>query len=281
MVVDWEDRLIVQPHGRSIDLMRDIDLVQIIASVRMHGPIDLLVLDPLRDIHSGEEDGSDTMKPVMERMRVLGDILGCAVMFVHHSAKASADSGKRRGGQRMRGSGAIHGSLDCGLYLYDLRGNGETEFTNAVESEVKLARSAGTFDLKLEIVDNKHGTAERATWTVSDRVKEDPKAAGKVEATLGDVLMCLFDFAGAAMTAKSIHGKVKGSLGVVMALCSAATRDGLLAESKSGTISLGFALTDKGRKACTAGSAGLAQPPNPAPHPATAAFANVPPEEPR
>ncbi|MCX5743924.1 MAG: AAA family ATPase, partial [Proteobacteria bacterium] len=48
-------RLSVQPRGEFLDVTRDADLARIVASCRQFGPIDLLVLDPLRDISSAAE----------------------------------------------------------------------------------------------------------------------------------------------------------------------------------------------------------------------------------
>lgn len=156
-----------QPRGRFLDLTRDDDLAVVIASCRHIGNVDLLVLDPLRDIHSGDEDKSGDMSNVMRRLRVIGELVGCTVLIVHHAAKATGDTNKRRTGQRMRGSGAIHGSIDSGLYLSDLKGDGTAEFTNTVRSEVKGARSAGTFELTLNIQDDPSTLeATKATWTV-------------------------------------------------------------------------------------------------------------------
>lgn len=272
----WQDRMVVQPRGRSIDINNDMDLVIIIASVRVlcGDDIDLLILDPLRDIHGGEEDSSDAMKPVMERMRIIGDILGCPVMFVHHTAKTTTDSAKRRPGQRLRGSGAIHGSVDCGLYLWDLRGDGQNQFVNAVTSENKAGRSAGTFELTLDVTDNRHGTAERARWTVSDRAAEPAKNV-KADATLADILMALFDTA-APMTDRAIHAKVKGAFGITVAVLSAAARDGFISQAKAGTMVLGWALTEKGRTAIQSGSSVTLVPfQAPQPNAATAAICNV------
>ncbi len=278
----WDERLIVQPRGRTIDLTSDIDLATVIASVWMHGPIDLLVLDPLRDLHSGEEDKSDSMRPVMERVRALTDILNCAVFFVHHAGKASADQNKRRAGQRMRGSGAIHAALDVGIHMWDLRGNETTQFIAAVTSEIKAARSAGTFDLTLDIVDGKHGTAERASLTVSERAKDEEKEkgakAGRPDPVIGDILMAMFDN-GAAMTIPTISTKIRCNGGVVIALLSAGERAGLVCKVMGGTVQLGWGLTDKGRKTVQQGSSGQPEEAPPAPHPATSAICNLPPEK--
>lgn len=160
-------RLHLEPRGSFIDVMRDEELAWIIASCRCGGQLDLLVLDPLRDIHSGEEDKSDSMREVMRRLRLLGEILGCTVLAVHHAGKPSEANAKRGGGQRLRGSGSIHGSVDSGIYFLECNGDGVSTFKNKVESEIKGARSAGTFTLDLKIEDDSSGEAVRATWKVS------------------------------------------------------------------------------------------------------------------
>jgi hypothetical protein len=174
-------RLHLEPRGSFIDVMRDEELAWIIASCRRGGQLDLLVLDPLRDIHSGEEDKSDSMREVMRRLRLLGEILGCTVLAVHHAGKPSEANAKRGGGQRLRGSGSIHGSADTGIYFLECDGDGVRTFKNKVESEIKGARSAGTFTLDFEIEDDSSGEAVRATWKVNRDVgasKPLAKSAG-------------------------------------------------------------------------------------------------------
>lgn len=157
------------PRGKFFDVLDDADLAWIVASARRCGKLDLLVLDPLRDIHSGEEDKSDSMRDVMRRLRLLGELLGCTVLVVHHTAKQSESTAKRRPGQRLRGSGAIHGSIDAGIYLSDAPGgDGSTVFVNNVVTEVKGARAAGVFGLELRIEDDSQGEALAASWVVVD-----------------------------------------------------------------------------------------------------------------
>jgi hypothetical protein len=160
-------RLYLEPRGQFIDILKDEDLAWIVASVRSRGSFDLLVLDPLRDIHSGEEDKSDSMRDVMRRLRVLGELLGCTVWVSHHTPKVTKDTAKRRAGQNMRGSSAIHGSVDSGLYIEPREGDGTNVFRARVTSQVKAGRSAGVFDLELAIEDDANGEAVRATWTYS------------------------------------------------------------------------------------------------------------------
>jgi hypothetical protein len=183
------DRLYVCPRGRFLDLTVDDDLARLIASARRLGPIDLLVLDPLRDLHSAAEDKSDEMGPLMKRLRLIGELLGCTVLVTHHKAKASETNSKRRGRQQMRGSSAIHGSTDSGLYLGIRDGDGRTKFELDVESEVKGARSAGRFGLSLVVTDDAGGEAVHADWTVSregGEPKTSPKQAAKAAQETSD-----------------------------------------------------------------------------------------------
>lgn len=156
-----------RPRGLFLDVTRDEDLAWIVASCRRLGSIDLLLLDPLRDVSSAAEDKSDEMSPVMRRLRLVGELLSCTVAIVHHAGKTSADTKGRRPGQRLRGSGAIHGSTDSGIYLGELAGDGSNVFRNLLDSEVKGARSAGRFTLELAVEDDESGEAVKAMWTVT------------------------------------------------------------------------------------------------------------------
>lgn len=166
-VVMPSGRFFARPRGMFLDITHDDDLAWIVASCRSLDALDLLVLDPLRDIHSAAEDKSDEMSPVMRRLRAVAELLACTVAVVHHAPKANKDTAKRRPGQNLRGSGAIHGSVDSGIYLEDSDGDGTNLFTNTVTSQVKGARSAGKFRLELSVTDNAEGEATSAHWTVS------------------------------------------------------------------------------------------------------------------
>ena len=172
-------QLLLQPRGEFIDVLKDDDLAWVIASARRLGKIDLLVLDPLRDVHSGEEDKSDSMRDVMRRLRLLGEVIGCTVAVSHHVPKQTKDTAARRPGQNLRGSSAIHGSIDSGLYIQPADSDGTTTFAAGVISQVKNARSAGAFGLELAITDDPNGEAIRAQWVHSSDAPEQKPSAGK------------------------------------------------------------------------------------------------------
>ena len=170
----WLDNWFAQPRGRHLDVMNTAQLCVLAASLKWIAAqtdrhFALLILDPLSNIHSGEEDKRDSMVKVMARLHALEAYLGLAILFVHHSSKESADNkGRKRGGQKMRGSSAIHGAVDFGLYLSNLRGDGKSEFIARVESEMKAARGAGVFDRTLTIEDNDKGNAVEATFSAAE-----------------------------------------------------------------------------------------------------------------
>lgn len=161
------DRLMLEPRGEFVDVLKDDDLAWVVASCRRRGKIDLLILDPLRDVHSGEEDKSDSMRDVMRRIRLLGELLDCTVAVSHHVPKQNKDTASRRPGQNLRGSSAIHGSIDSGLYIHPGEGDGTANFTAGVVSQVKNARSAGAFGLELDITDDANGEATSVRWVHS------------------------------------------------------------------------------------------------------------------
>ncbi len=165
-----------------IDLQDDVQLARLIASCRVlpTAPA-MIVLDPMRDLHLADEDSSKDMADILGRLRALRDITGATVLFVHHSAKASGDVAKRRSGQKMRGSSAIHGAIDFGLYLGNVETDGQSNWTTTVECEIKAAQGAGLFKLDLHVEDDDHGEAILAEWNVRpiDAGNGDKAAADK------------------------------------------------------------------------------------------------------
>jgi hypothetical protein len=250
-------RLYVQPRGRFLDVLRDEDVALVVASCRrLPEPVGLVVLEPLRDIHSGEEDKSDSMRDVMRRLRLVGDLLQCTVAVAHHAGKAGADTQKRRKGQRMRGSGAIHGSVDSGLYFSDLRGDGKSTFTNAAESEIKGARGGGCFDVTLTIEDDPvTETAIKASWRV-DRGGAGPAAPvieggshGMAERVLSAVGSAVVLSGQRALNRDQIRAATKGGQKEARdGLADAEARGWVARVMTPGGAEKGWTLTGAGRK---------------------------------
>ena len=66
--------------------------------------------------------------------------MSCAVMVVHHMGKVGDGKGAKRGGQRLRGSSALHGATDSALYLAT---EGEGESRNRPDPHPRVVRAVG------------------------------------------------------------------------------------------------------------------------------------------
>lgn len=238
-------RISVKCRGR-LNLQRDDDLAWIIASCRaLPEKLALLALDPLRDLHNAKEDKSDEMAPVMGRLRLLRDVVGCAVLFVHHTAKAGEQTNARRPGQRMRGSGAVHASVDGGLYLSGLDTDGAGRFESTADVELKAVRGAGQFSLRLDVTDDDDGEAIEARWTVTQ-----PQAANSgddgLERAQAEVLKVLkgeWLFASGkprTLSVAAVRAKVKKQTQVVNAALAQLQAEGRAEQVMQGRKALGW-----------------------------------------
>lgn len=100
----------------SSSLLGDLDMLE--EEVRREGAV-LVVLDPLYlmvgdlNMNHGHE-----LTPVMQWLMALRYNHDCAVAVVHHWHKASSDTKNvRRPGQRLMGSGLLHGWVESAMYM--------------------------------------------------------------------------------------------------------------------------------------------------------------------
>ncbi len=217
----------------SLDLLNDADLCGLAAACPAN--LELLIIDPLRDAHTAEENSSGEMAEVMRRLRFLRDTLGCSVLFVHHSAKSSPDRANRRPGQLMRGSSAVHGAVDGGVYLQMTKAS-EDEWVNTVQVELKAGKGAGTFSLTLNVEDDDNGEAHVARWSYSS--EPTAKGQGALEANVQRLVELLSVKYGQATEGKRGMNRedIRAALGLGMLKASAAVTE---------AIRLGLACHDK------------------------------------
>ncbi len=276
------DRFHAQPRGKKIDITKLDDCARIIASARMierqHGKLGVLALDPLRNIHLRDEDKSGEMAVVFENLKMIGTLLDCTIVIVHHSKKQT-QNGSKRGGQKLRGSSAIHGFLDSAIYLSDTRTSDDaSSITNTVESETKTGKAAGVFELTIKIKDHESNrTAEEATWTVS---RGDKAKASKSEADVETLAETAYTIVDAFYEHKMARGSTKMTVAAIAkgakvakntaiaAMQSVAVRQGWITQGKHGTYTLTPAGESMSRERHAAPTAPM--PPSGTPHPAAA-----------
>ena len=67
----------------------------------------LVLIDPLRQFHEGDENDSAAMNLVVQTLRRLAERTGAAVVFAHHATKASTFAGQGDAAGAARGSSAL------------------------------------------------------------------------------------------------------------------------------------------------------------------------------
>lgn len=90
---------------------------------------DVIVIDPLYKLTTGDENSAEDMKPTLALFDRLAEATGAAIMYVHHNAKGTA--GDRDARDRGAGSGVIARDFDAAFYLTEHRdtGDGGAELT--------------------------------------------------------------------------------------------------------------------------------------------------------
>jgi hypothetical protein len=104
------DLHIISAHGLRLDHPEDVEKLR--GTVKALRPT-LVVLDPLRRLHSGDEDKAGDMDPLLDALRLMQREYACSVMVVHHVKKMDGDAN----GQALRGSSVFHAWLDSALYV--------------------------------------------------------------------------------------------------------------------------------------------------------------------
>ncbi len=97
-----------------VDLADADSVSSLQAVVAEHEPT-LIIMDPLRSLHSAEENDAGAMSGVLVALRELTHVCNSTLVLVHHTIK-STESGRRMGAL-LRGSSALHAWLDAMLLI--------------------------------------------------------------------------------------------------------------------------------------------------------------------
>ena len=120
---------------------------------------DVVWLDPLVEIHTGEESAASAMRPVMRALRTLAAHLDASICLLHHETK----SGEGTPLQRARGSGAIGGAIRL---LWSLRPMSAEE-----AQEYGIADDMRDLYLRLETGKSQYARRAPNRWLVTEEVE--------------------------------------------------------------------------------------------------------------
>jgi len=213
-------------------------MAALVATVAHHRP-SLLVCDPFREMHRADENDAAVIASLMAPLRELRAKTGCSVMLVHHMGKAPSDGKYRRGGQRMRGSSALHGAVDSALYLFP---NGQgVDKRVSVEIEHREAEEPEPFKLKLRDQALYEG---KGTWLELDDEKHEEQEVEESAATLERLQKAVLKAVRWASmpgrtpfkSANAIALAVKGTKGAVLRIVKTMLLDGVLVKDDRGCI---------------------------------------------
>jgi len=159
---------------RGIDLATRFDTRWVIDAVNgANKDMALVLIDPLRNAHTAEENDSKSMTSVCDNIRDIRDATGSAIVLTHHLRKPSA-SDESSPGHALRGSGALYGAIDGLVVLMNKRRPEDSNiWRNNIHVRVKAGREAIPFQAVLKVHDGPDGRACKAEWAVSAIPDED------------------------------------------------------------------------------------------------------------
>jgi hypothetical protein len=76
--------------------------------------VDVLICDPLAELHNAEENDNTAMRAVIAAFRAMAKRLGIAILILHHDRKGNSAPGDM---DRMRGASAVGGAVRVALTL--------------------------------------------------------------------------------------------------------------------------------------------------------------------
>jgi hypothetical protein len=105
----------------------------------------LLILDPLRRLHRGDEDKAGDMDLLLDILRGWQREFGCSIIVVHHIKKVEGDAD----GQALRGSSVLHSWLDSALYVTHKSADKSWDDPRRVDVEQRDSENIDAFEWRL------------------------------------------------------------------------------------------------------------------------------------
>ena len=109
------ENLFIHSCDRYLDLQTPLGIQRLNAAMESVKP-DVLILDPLAEFHTLEENSAQDMMKILHNLDQLRAKFKCAVIIVHHVTKPTKDS-PRSGPEHLRGSGVLFAKGDTYLMV--------------------------------------------------------------------------------------------------------------------------------------------------------------------
>ncbi len=142
----------VTPEGHLIETP---GFHRLVATITAFKP-ELLVLDPLIEIHTAEENSNSALRPVLRRLRQLAADHDLALLLIHHETK----SGDGTALQRLRGGGGIGGAIRSLLSFRPMVAEEAKEFG--------IAEDLADLYVKVETGKQQYARKQKPRWLVTE-----------------------------------------------------------------------------------------------------------------
>ena len=116
----------------------------------------LLIVDPLRRFHDGDENDSGDMTAVVQALEGVAHRAGCAVLATHHTNKAATLSGNGDMQQAIRGSSALTDTIRWQANLVGM--------TDAEAERFGVASEKRRYFVRLELPKVNYGEPSPGVW---------------------------------------------------------------------------------------------------------------------
>ncbi|GAX60918.1 hypothetical protein SCALIN_C15_0060 [Candidatus Scalindua japonica] len=145
---------------------------------------DIIILDPLRNVHSLDEDNATDMLKLLHFLREINRKYSCSILLVCHDKKRGNDNGTDRA-SKVRGSNALVGWRDNAIFL-----DKDKEGMIRVEIYNRACLSIPPFFIKLMTKDDEKGNLKTATLEMTSRnqteLKKEQEDLSKIKKIITD-----------------------------------------------------------------------------------------------
>jgi hypothetical protein len=131
-------------------------------TIKQYRP-DMVIFDPLRNVHSLNEDNASEMSKLLHFLRAINRKYSCSILLVCHDKKHGIGNGKDRAA-KVRGSSAIIGWRDVGIFL----DKGKDKMTE-VQVYNRSCQSVPPFHFTLKTENDSQGSPVTAQLVVTTR----------------------------------------------------------------------------------------------------------------
>lgn len=120
-----KDNLWIVPKDLTINLAGGINELQ--KHIEQAAPVDLIILDPMRRFHYGDENDSSTMQGIWKCLDNIQKVYSCGIIFAHHTIKAPGDKTfyDELSPDVARGSGDLFGGADTFVMVKPVKYEGD------------------------------------------------------------------------------------------------------------------------------------------------------------